>query len=128
MLRFLYRLYAFRLRRQISSHPVPRHVGIILDGNRRYASKHRLPHPRAAYDLGAEKLDDVLAWYVDLGITAVTLWVCSIDNLRRSEAEVFDILAAVEAKIGALAKDPAIHFTEFGSKPWVASISCRLRL
>jgi len=39
----------------------------------------------------------------------VTLWVCSIDNLRRSKAEVSDILAAVEAKIGALAQDPAIH-------------------
>jgi short-chain Z-isoprenyl diphosphate synthase len=109
MLRLLYWLYAFRLRRQISSHPVPRHVGIILDGNRRYARKHRLTHPRAAYDLGAEKLDDVLAWCVELGIPAVTLWVCSIDNLRRSKAEVSDILAAVEAKIGALAQDAAIQ-------------------
>ena len=109
MLRLLYWLYAFRLRRQISSRPVPLHVGIILDGNRRYARKHRLNHPRTAYDLGAEKLDDVLAWCVDLGIPAVTLWVCSIDNLRRSKAEVSDILAAVETKIGALAQDPAIH-------------------
>jgi short-chain Z-isoprenyl diphosphate synthase len=109
MLRLLYWLYAFRLRRQIGSHPVPRHVGIVLDGNRRYARKHRLSHPRAAYDLGAEKLDDVLAWCFDLGIPAVTLWVCSIDNLRRSKPEVSDILAAVEAKIGALAQDPAIH-------------------
>jgi hypothetical protein len=75
MLRLLYWLYAFLLRRQISSHPVPRHVGIILDGNRRYAAKHRLTHPRAAYDLGAKKLDDVLAWCFDLGIPAVTLWV-----------------------------------------------------
>ena len=55
------------------------------------------------------KLDDVLAWCFDLGIPAVTLWVCSIDNLKRSRAEVSDILAAVEAKIGVLVKDPAIH-------------------
>jgi short-chain Z-isoprenyl diphosphate synthase len=109
MLRLLYWLYAFRLRRQISSHPVPRHVGIILDGNRRYARKRRLAHPRVAYDLGAKKLDDVIAWCFDLGIPAVTLWVCSIDNLRRSQAEVSDILTVVEAKIGALSKDPAIH-------------------
>jgi short-chain Z-isoprenyl diphosphate synthase len=108
MLRLLYWLYELRLRRQISSDPVPRHVGIILDGNRRYACKHRL-HPRVAYDLGAEKLDEVLAWCSDLAIPAVTLWVCSIDNLKRSQAEVFDILAAVEGKVGALAKDPAIH-------------------
>jgi short-chain Z-isoprenyl diphosphate synthase len=109
MLRLLYWLYAFRLRREIRAHSVPRHVGIILDGNRRYARKHRLTHPRVAYELGAEKLDDVLAWCVDIAIPAVTLWVCSIDNLKRSKAEVSDILAAVEAKIGVLAKDPAIH-------------------
>ena len=109
MLRLLYWLYEARLRRQIRAQPVPRHVGIILDGNRRYARKRGLTDPRVAYDLGAEKLDDVLAWCVDLEIPAVTLWVCSIDNLRRSKAEVSDILAAVETKIGALAQDPAIH-------------------
>jgi short-chain Z-isoprenyl diphosphate synthase len=109
MLRFLYWLYEFRLGRQIRTHPVPRHVGIILDGNRRYARKHRLADPRLAYDLGAEKLDDVLAWCSDLAIPAVTLWVCSIDNLKRPQTEVAGILAAVEAKISALAQDPAIH-------------------
>ena len=108
-MRLLYRLYALRLRRQISSHAVPHHIGIILDGNRRYARKHHLAHSRIAYDLGAEKLDEVLAWCLDLGIPAVTLWVCSINNLKRSQAEVSDILAAVEAKIGALARDPAIY-------------------
>ena len=109
MLRLLYWLYEARLRRQIRAQPVPRHVGIILDGNRRYARKRGLTDPRVAYDLGAEKLDGVLAWCSDLGIPAVTLWVCSIDNLRRPEAEVAAILAAVEAKIGALTQDPAIH-------------------
>ena len=44
-----------------------------------------------------------------LGIPAVTLWVCSIDNLKRQETEVSAILAAVKSKIAALAKDPAIH-------------------
>jgi short-chain Z-isoprenyl diphosphate synthase len=65
--------------------------------------------PRSAYDLGAEKLDHVLAWCSDLSIPAVTLWVCSIDNLRRPRAEVSGILSAIEAKIGALVKDPSIH-------------------
>jgi len=108
MLRLIYWLYESRLRRQIRARPVPRHVAIILDGNRRYAREHGLADTRAAYDLGAQKLDDVLAWCSDLGIPAVTLWVCSIDNLKRSEAEVFGIFEAVEAKIAALTKDPAI--------------------
>jgi short-chain Z-isoprenyl diphosphate synthase len=109
MLRLLYWLYESRLRRQIRARPVPRHVGIILDGNRRYAREHGLVDARTAYALGAEKLDDVLAWCSDLGIPAVTLWVCSIDNLKRSEAEISGIFTAVEAKIGALVKDPATH-------------------
>ena len=109
MLRLLYWLYEAQLRRKIRARPAPRHVGIILDGNRRYARKHGLVDPRAAYDLGAEKLDEVLSWCSRLKIPAVTLWVCSMDNLKRPQAEVFGILAAVEAKVGALAKDPAIH-------------------
>ena len=109
MLRLLYWLYKSRLRRQIGGRQPPRHVGIILDGNRRYARKHGLADPGVAYDLGAEKLDDVLAWCSDLGIPAVTLWVCSIDNLKRQEGEVSAILAAVKPKIGALANDPVIH-------------------
>ena len=93
MKRVLYSLYERRLRRQIHARPTPRHVGIILDGNRRFAREHGLVDPRAAYDLGAEKLDDVLSWCSELKIPAVTLWVCSIDNLKRPQAEVCSILA-----------------------------------
>jgi short-chain Z-isoprenyl diphosphate synthase len=108
MKRLLYWLYERRLSRQIRAGEAPQHVGIILDGNRRYARKHRLADPCEAYNIGAEKLDDVLAWCAELQIRAVTLWVCSIDNLRRSPDEVSGILAAVETKIGELAADPAI--------------------
>ncbi|TPK54876.1 di-trans,poly-cis-decaprenylcistransferase [Mesorhizobium sp. B2-4-19] len=106
---FLYWLYEIRLRRQIRAHPSPSHVGIILDGNRRFARRSGYTNPRAAYDLGAEKLDDVLAWCIELGIRAVTLWVFSIDNLQRPAEEVSAILAAVERKISALADDPLIQ-------------------
>ena len=88
---------------------MPGHVGLILDGNRRYARKQGFADPSRAYELGAQKLDEVLLWCSELGIPAVTLWVCSTENLRRSHAEVSGILGAVEAKIGALAHDPWIH-------------------
>lgn len=108
-MRLLYWLYEFRLCRQIRARPVPGHVGIILDGNRRFARQRGYADPRMAYDRGADKLDDVLAWCIELGIRAVTLWVCSIDNLRRPPEQVAAVLAAVEAKIAALADDPAIR-------------------
>ena len=109
MSHLLYRLYEHRLRRQIRAGPMPEHVGLILDGNRRYARQQGFPDPSRAYEIGAQKLDEVLLWCTELGISAVTLWVCSTENLKRSRAEVSGILGAVEAKIGALAQDPWIH-------------------
>jgi short-chain Z-isoprenyl diphosphate synthase len=110
LLRPLYRLYEIRLHRQVCTQPTPRHVGIILDGNRRYARRHGATDPHQIYALGARKLDDVLEWCGELRIPAVTLWAVSTDNLsRRSAAEVSGILAAVEAKVKTLAQDPRIH-------------------
>ena len=107
--RFLYYLYARRLLRDVRACPRPRHIGIILDGNRRHGRSHGISEPREVYDLGAGKLDEVLDWCIELAIPAVTLWVLSTDNLRRPAAEVCGILGAVEAKLNALARDPAIH-------------------
>ena len=109
MTRVLYYLYERRLVRQIGRHPVPRHVGIILDGNRRYARERGVRDPVEAYGLGARKLDDVLEGCAELAIPAVTLWVFSTENLRRSPAEVSGILSAIDAKLTQLAHTPRIH-------------------
>ena len=109
MTRVLYYFYERRLVRQIGRHPVPRHVGIILDGNRRYARERGVRDPVEAYGLGARKLDDVLEWCAELAIPAVTLWVFSTENLRRSPAEVSGILSAIDAKLTQLAHTPRIH-------------------
>ena len=61
------------------------------------------------YDLGADKLDDILEWCAELDIPTVTLWVFSTDNFQRPAAEVSGILASIEAKLTALACDPDIH-------------------
>jgi short-chain Z-isoprenyl diphosphate synthase len=105
----IYFLYARRLAREVRKSPRPRHIGIILDGNRRHGRAIGITEPRALYDLGADKLDAVLDWCAELEIPTVTLWVFSTDNFRRPPAEVSGILASVEAKLTALAGDPAIH-------------------
>ena len=105
----IYRIYERRLARQVATGPMPQHVGIILDGNRRHGRAAGLHEPEAIYRLGAAKLDDILAWSADLGIPMVTLWVFSPDNLSRPEAEVDGILGAVESKIRALVADPHIR-------------------
>lgn len=107
--RLVYGLYERQLERQVRAQPMPGHIGIILDGNRRHARETGLRDPDLIYQRGAAKLDDILAWSVDLGVRRVTLWVFSPDNLRRSDAEIGGIFGAVESKMRALAADPHIH-------------------
>ncbi len=109
LLSLLYRIYERRLFEAAQAHPVPRHVGLILDGNRRHGRQKNLTDPEQIYTVGADKLDELLDWCFELGIPAVTLWVLSTDNLRRTPEEVSGILAAVENKLMRLAKDPQVH-------------------
>ncbi len=109
LLRLLYWIYERRLLDQLKQGPTPRHVGIILDGNRRHARKRGVSDPCEIYQRGAERLDDILDWCSDLRIPAVTLWVFSTENLKRSQAEISGILSAIEAKVAALAHDPFMH-------------------
>jgi short-chain Z-isoprenyl diphosphate synthase len=97
------------LLRQVGGHPVPWHIGIILDGNRRHVERHGLRDPREIYSLGAGKLDDVLDWCGELAVPAVTLWVFSTDNWGRPLEQVSGILAAVEAKVKNAGRSPEIH-------------------
>lgn len=101
--------YEARLLAAVRARPMPRHVGIILDGNRRHARGQGERDFHRIYAVGAGKLDEVLDWCADLRIGAVTLWVCSTDNLTRPAEEVSGIIAAVESKMLALAADPRIH-------------------
>ena len=96
--RLLYRLYARRLEADVRRRAAPQHVGIILDGNRRWARAQGRA-PVDAYRVGAAKLDEVLAWCVDLGIPAVTLWACSTENLARAPEELRGLLSVIENKL-----------------------------
>ena len=107
--RFAYWVYEHWLLRELREGPMPRHVGIILDGNRRHARRRGVGDPREIYQFGANKLDDALDWCAELGIGAVTLWVFSTENAKRSPTEVSGILTAIETKIAALTHDPFTH-------------------
>ncbi len=104
----VYRFYEARLASRVAAGPMPRHVGIILDGNRRHGRANGVSDPQAIYRLGAAKLDDVLSWSAELEIPMLTLWVFSTDNLGRPEAEIGGILGALETKMRELAADAHI--------------------
>jgi len=109
MLRPAYQLYERSLLHRISKNRVPRHVGIILDGNRRHARRNGVSSLAEMYRAGADRLDALLTWSSQLSIPALTLWVCSTDNLDRPFNEVEGILGAIETKLRGLAEDPRIR-------------------
>ena len=106
MLRDLvYRLYERRLVADLRAARLPRHVGVILDGNRRYARERGLSTIADGHRLGAEKIHELLDWCHELGIAYITLWMLSTDNLQRDEDEVGDLCEIIAETISRIAHD-----------------------
>jgi short-chain Z-isoprenyl diphosphate synthase len=105
----LYRFYERRLLRDVRRGTLPRHIGLILDGNRRYARELGLTDPLEGHRLGADKLEQVLDWLEQLQIRIITIYVLSTENLARPHEELTRLLNLIEAKMRAVAVDPKIH-------------------
>jgi short-chain Z-isoprenyl diphosphate synthase len=103
-----YALYARRLRSQLAGQPVPGHVALIMDGNRRWARQMGLASPSLGHKYGAEHIEDVLRWCATAGIKHVTVFVCSTENLlRRDDAEIAFLMQVVEDVVARkLAAEP----------------------
>jgi short-chain Z-isoprenyl diphosphate synthase len=82
---------------------VPRHVGVILDGNRRWA-KSVGASSKEGHQAGADKIVDLLEWCDEAGVEVVTLWLLSTDNLSRPEAELTPLLRIIEGVVTDLAR------------------------
>ena len=105
----IYRLYENKLLSEVKKIPPPRHVGLILDGNRRFALEKGLKTITEGHRMGADKLDEVLSWCEELKIRNTTVWVFSTENVSRSREEVKELLQVIEWKIQQLAQDPLTH-------------------
>jgi len=71
---------------EASSNSIPKHVGIILDGNRRFAKRLMLK-PWKGHEFGAEKVKKLLEWSKDVGIKELTLYAFSYENFNRPKKE-----------------------------------------
>jgi len=105
----IYRFYSNKLLSEVKSIPPPHHIGLILDGNRRYAIERGLKTITEGHKRGADKLDEVLSWCDELKIRNITVWVFSTENLSRSQKEVKELLEVIEGKIQQLIQDPLTH-------------------
>jgi short-chain Z-isoprenyl diphosphate synthase len=109
----LYFSYEKLLEREVKTGDMPTHLGLILDGNRRYAREMGFDDPTMGHREGARRLDEVLRWCVDLGIKIVTIWVLSTENIQRDKEEVDGLLMVIKEKIEELSKSPVIKRNRF---------------
>lgn len=97
-----YDLYGHRLTSSLPKGELPRHVGVILDGNRRWAAGvgSSSDHGHRA---GGEKIHEFLGWCEEVDIEVVTLWLLSTDNLGREAGELAALLDIIESTVQGLA-------------------------
>ncbi|HEX6467671.1 MAG TPA: isoprenyl transferase [Streptosporangiaceae bacterium] len=101
----VYRLYERRLERSLPPGACPRHVGVILDGNRRWARSMGLTDVKAGHQRGADKISELLQWCTEAGVELVTLWLLSTDNLSRPARELEPLLEIIENTVERLAAE-----------------------
>jgi short-chain Z-isoprenyl diphosphate synthase len=99
--RVLYPAYEARVLRRMPS-TLPQHVGVMLDGNRRWARAvgRDTAHGHRA---GAANIEPLLGWCDEVGIEVVTLWLLSTDNLNRPASELEPLLAIIADAVDSLA-------------------------
>lgn len=105
--RAAYRYYEHRLTRALPQEKLPRHVGVILDGHRRFAREATHGEYRTSYVAGMSKLEELLQWCSELNVKVVTAWVLSTENLRRPAEELepyFEVLTELFDRLPALAQ------------------------
>jgi short-chain Z-isoprenyl diphosphate synthase len=100
--RVLYPAYESRMLRRMPTENLPRHVGVMLDGNRRWARAVGADIAQG-HRAGAANIEPLLGWCEEVGIEHVTLWLLSTDNLNRPAAELNSLLGIIEEAVGALA-------------------------
>lgn len=99
----VYGVYGRRLQRRLDPHRIPRHVAVMLDGNRRWARAFGAP-TASGHQAGAEKAQEFLGWCDEVDVKVVTLFLLSTDNLHRPESELGPLLAIIEELIDDLAE------------------------
>ena len=100
--KLVYRLYERRLERRLSASAIPHHVGVMCDGNRRWARSAGITDVSRGHQKGADKIFELLEWCQQYGVEVVTLWLLSTDNLSRPASELEPLLRIIEETVREL--------------------------
>lgn len=112
----LEKIYIKRLEKRLASFKQPKHIAVILDGNRRWAALQGGPTSRG-HRVGASKIEELLDWCEKHNVKVVTLWLLSTDNLQRSDSEVIPLLGIIENVAKELASQKKWKLRALGHLP-----------
>jgi len=102
----LYAAYEASLRRRLVNADRPRHVGVILDGNRRWAREAGFTDVSHGHQVGADKIANLLQWCGEARVEIVTLWLLGTDNLKRPPEQLQPLLEIIANVVEELAEPP----------------------
>ncbi len=100
--RVLYPAYEARVVRRLPPERIPHHVGVMLDGNRRWARSVGADTAHG-HRAGAANIEPLLGWCEEIGVEVVTLWLLSTDNLNRPDSELTELLGIIGDVVESLA-------------------------
>ena len=110
----LYPLYERRLLQKLNLSESPKHVGVILDGNRRWA-KNNLASSRSGHEAGARKIVELLSWCEEVNVEVVTLWMLSTENLNREKNELNALCEVIAETVEELSRQGKWNLVLMGS-------------
>lgn len=114
MPKLLYNYYERRLAKSLDATSVPRHIGVMVDGNRRWAKQFNAPTSEG-HQAGADKILEFLDWCQELGIKVVTLYMLSTDNMSRSQEELDELMGIIANTLDLLDADVDISVHAMGA-------------
>jgi tritrans,polycis-undecaprenyl-diphosphate synthase [geranylgeranyl-diphosphate specific] len=97
-----------RLLELVRAEPVPRHLGIIMDGNRRFARSQGI-EVRDGHARGRDTLEELLDWCLDLEIRILTVYALSTENLLRPPDELDGLMDLFDQALRDIATDERVH-------------------
>ena len=104
----VYKLYEKRLLSQVRKGPIPNHLAVIMDGNRRYAESLGL-HPNEGHVIGKDTLENLSDWCRNLNIRYLTVYAFSLENFGREEEELEALMDLFEESFRNAGEDPRVH-------------------
>ena len=98
----LYPFYEWRIVSDLDFSKTPRHVGVILDGNRRFAKANPSELDPKGHRRGASKIVEFLGWCDEAKVEVVTLWLLSTENFKRTPEELDGLLRIIAETVNEL--------------------------